>query len=91
VRVSEAEIAVLASAVVSALVKQGYVRPRVEESRLVDRVRTLLLDNVRAEQDLEEEAERLAEKHARQMVGMDQRKVVQGIKARLAKERGFQL
>jgi hypothetical protein len=46
---------------------------------------------VKAEQALEDEAERLAGKHARQTVGMDQRKIIEGIKARLAKERGFPL
>jgi hypothetical protein len=91
VRVNEAEISVLASAVVSALLQQGYVRPRVPDRQVVERVRTLLVDNMRTEQELEEEAEREAEKHARHMVGLDQRTVVQGIKARLAKKRGFQL
>ena len=33
----------------------------------------------------------LAEKHSRQMQGMDHRKVVLGIKQRIAKERGFAL
>ena len=41
--------------------------------------------------ELEEEAERLAESHARKMVGMDQRRVIQGIKERLARERNFAL
>lgn len=91
VRVNEAEISVLASAVFAALLQQGYVRPRVPERQIVDRIRALLADNLRTEQELEEEAEREAEKHARQMVGLDQRTVIQGIKARLAKKRGFQL
>jgi hypothetical protein len=91
VRVNEAEIGVLASAVVTALLQQGFVRPRVAERQVADRIRTLLIDNMRTEQEIEEEAEREAEKHARQMVGLDQRTVVQGIKARLAKKRGFQL
>jgi hypothetical protein len=46
---------------------------------------------MKAEEELEAEAERLARQHTRQMVGMDHRKVVDGIKARLAKERGFSL
>jgi hypothetical protein len=91
VRVSEAEIAVLASAVATALVRQGFVRPLVQERMIGERIRTLIVDNMRTEQALEEEAEREAEKHMRQMVGLDLRTVVQGIKARLAKKRGFQL
>jgi hypothetical protein len=90
-RVNEGEIGILASAIVRALLEQGFVHPKVERRALVERIRTLLLDNVRQEEALEEEAERLAEKHARQMAGMDQRKVILGIKQRLAKERGFQL
>lgn len=81
----------LAASVVRALVKQGYVQPAGSEADLVGRIQTLLLENLRAEQELEEEAERLAERHARQMAGMDQRRIIQGIKERLAKERGFTL
>ena len=33
----------------------------------------------------------MAAGHARQMVGMDQRRIVQGIMERLARERGFNL
>ncbi len=76
---------------VGALLKQGYVRPKVSEKQLTERVARLVTDNLRAEEALEKEAERLAEKHAGQMVGMDHRRIVQGIKARLARERGFSL
>ena len=91
VRVQSGEIRDLAEAVVHALLKQGYVHPTVSDKRLVDRITELLLENLRSEEALEKEAEQFAEKHARQMVGMDRYKVVQGIKARLAKERGFTL
>ena len=90
-RVNEAELSVLASAVFAALLQQGYVHPKVPEKQIVDRIRNLMIENMRIEQEIEEEAEREAEKHARQMVGMDQRTIIQGIKARLAKKRGFQL
>lgn len=74
-----------------ALLQQGYVQPTGNQADLVARIQALLLENLRAEQELEEEAERLAERHARQMAGMDQRKIIQGIKERLARERGFSL
>jgi hypothetical protein len=90
-RISEGFVARLAELTVSALLTQGYVHSKVPKSQLVDRVSRLLLENLQAEQALEDEAERLAAQHARDMVGMDQRKVVQGIKTRLAKERGFTL
>jgi hypothetical protein len=46
---------------------------------------------MRAEEELELEAERIAQKLGRQALGMDQRKIIDGIKQRLAKERGFSL
>lgn len=91
VRINEREIEFLAESVVRALLKQGFVRPKVAEKALVERIARLVLDNMRTESAIEEEAERLADKHARQMGGMDHRKIVQGIKDRLAKERGFVL
>jgi len=91
VRVNEAAIQRLADVIVRALLKQGFVHPKVAEAALVERVVRLVIDSAKAEQDLEEEAARLADKHARQLQGMDQRKIIQGIKERLAKERGFPL
>jgi hypothetical protein len=90
-RISEGFVGRLADLTVSALLIQGYVHPKVPKSQLIERVSRLLLQNLQAEQALEDEAEELAARHSRNMVGMDQRKVMQGIKTRLAKERGFTL
>jgi len=90
-RINEAEITRLADDVVRALLKQGFVKSKVDDKRLIARVSKLILDNLRAEEALEREAEELAEKLGRQAAGMDQRKLIEGIKARLAKERGFTL
>lgn len=90
-RINEAEITRLADVVVRALLKQGLVKTKVDEKQLVARVSRIILDNLRAEDALEQEAERLAEKLGRQALGLDQRKIIEGIKARLAKERGFTL
>ena len=90
-RVNEGALVRLADNVVQALVKSGFVKPKVGEKQLVDRIVRLLLDDLRAEDELEREAERIAEKLGRQALGMDQRKIIDGIKARLAKERGFTL
>ena len=90
-RINDGEVAQLAEAVVTALVKQGFVHPIANEKVLAARIGKLIVDTARAEQEIEEEAERLAAKHARQTSGMDQRKIVQGIKERLAKEKGFPL
>jgi hypothetical protein len=90
-RINEAEITRLADVVVQALLKQGRVKTKVNDKQLIARVSRIILDNLRAEDALEQEAERLAEKLGRQALGMDQRKIIEGIKARLAKERGFTL
>jgi hypothetical protein len=91
VRCSDAELRRLAEEIVRAILEQGLVHPKVAEAKLTERIHRLLLENMKAEEELEAEAERLARQHTRQMVGMDHRKVVDGIKARLAKERGFSL
>jgi hypothetical protein len=91
VRIFEGEIQRMAASVVSALLKQGFVHPTVGEKELRDRIAAILLENLKVEEALEREAEELADKHSRQSVGMDHRKIVAGIKARLAKERGFVL
>ncbi len=88
-RIPEAAINRLADQVVRAIAAPGFVVPKVPEKQLVERVARLLIENLRAEQELEEEAERAATKLGRQALGMDQRKLIEGIKVRLAKERGF--
>jgi hypothetical protein len=90
-RLREGELLALASAIVNALVKQGFVHAKCDPGVLRDRVRGLIARNLDEERALEEEAERLAESHARKMVGMDHRRIVQGIKERLARERDFAL
>lgn len=90
-RIIESEISRLADVVVRSLLKQGFIKAKVDEKKLIARISRLILDNLRAEEAIEMEAERLAEKLSRQAQGMDQRKIIEGLKARLAKERGFTL
>jgi hypothetical protein len=90
-RMSEARVAHLAADIAAAVSRLECVRLKAKEKDVADRIRRLIVENLKAEQALEEEAERLAAKHSRQMTGMDQRKIIEGIKARLAKERGFPL
>jgi len=90
-RISELEVSRLAELVIRALLRQGFVKAKVDDKQLVVRIRRLILDNLRVEEEIELEAEQLAQKLGRQALGMDQHKIVQGIKARLAKERGFTL
>jgi hypothetical protein len=81
----------MAESIVGALIEQGFVHLTVTREEVARRIYRLLLENFQTEQALEEEAENLARRHARQMAGMDQHKIIQGIKDRLAKERGFTL
>ncbi len=91
VRVREGELQSLAAAIVDALLKQGFVRPKRDAAVLRRRIVELIARNLEEERAIEEEAERLAATHARQMAGLDQRRIVQGIMERLARERGFSL
>lgn len=90
-KVREAGLQAIAGAIVDAMLRQGFVHPKQDAAVLQQRIVQLIADNLAAEQRLEEEAEQLAAAHARQMAGMDQRKIIQGIKERLARERGFSL
>ena len=90
-RVREGELQSLAAAIVDALLKQGFVHPKRDAAVLRQRIVELIARNLEEEREIEEEAERLAQTHARQMAGMDQRRVVQGIMERLARERDFSL
>src|SRR5690606_21339616 len=69
-RISEAEITRLAESVVRALLAGGFVVPKAGEKDLVARVARLLLDDLRAEEALELEAEEMARKLGRQALGM---------------------
>lgn len=90
-RINEARVVGLAADIAMALSKLECVRLTAKEKDVATRIARLIIENFRAEEAIEQEAERLAEKHARETAGMDQRKIIEGIKARLAKERGFSL
>jgi hypothetical protein len=90
-KIREGELQAIAAAIVKALLKQGFVHPKRDAAVVQRRIVELVIHNLDEEEALEREAEQLAESHARQMLGMDQRKIIQGIKERLARERGFSL
>jgi hypothetical protein len=90
-RIREGELQTLAKAIVDALLRQGFVQPKRDPTVLQTRIVELVAHNFEEERALEEEATRVAESHARKMAGMDQRRIIQGIKERLARERNFAL
>ncbi len=90
-RIPEERFNKLARSIVKALNAQGYVKAHVPESQLVERITRVFVDNMVEEQRIEEEAERMLNRLGRQAQGMDQRKILLGLKERIAKEKGFSL
>lgn len=90
-RARPVDIERVASAMVAAALKQGFFQPLADIAKLERRVVALINENFEQERKIEADAERLASVHAREMAGMDQRRIIQGIKERLAEERGFSL
>jgi len=91
-KLREPEMRRIAAAIIARLEKVGFLRLQntdraATEQRIVDALRA----NVRAEEEIEAEADRFAQSHSREMVGMDRHRVVQLVKTRIAKERGFTL
>jgi hypothetical protein len=88
---SEAQLRRLADAVVTGLLKGDHLELVGREQDLRDRFFAVLRDNFAEETKLESDAEAFADSHRREMAGMDRNKVVDLVKQRLAKERGFVL
>lgn len=91
VKLREAEIRRIASTIVARLEKAGLMRVTGGRDVLEQRIVAAFKANIRAEEDIEADAVRFAESHSRELVGMDRHKVLQLVKERLAKERGFTL
>lgn len=94
VRASSADIQRLSERIVEALLSQGYVKAKAEKAVLRRRISELILKNLEEEAALETEAEKLAQQHIRRSVGsagMDERRVIDMIKKKLAEDRGFSL
>jgi hypothetical protein len=91
-KLREPEMRRIAAATIARLEKAAFLRVQnadrsAAELRIVDALRA----NIRAEEEIEAEAERFAQSHSREMVGMDRYKMLQLVKTRIAKERGFTL
>lgn len=90
-RYSESLCRHAAQALVEALSEKGLVRLRADKQVVVEKLSAAFIGNFRQEEDLEKEAERMAEEHLRKAPGVDRHKVTQMIKQRLAEERRFTL
>jgi len=87
----EPELRRAASRVVRSLLAQDLLTSVEKPEALEQRVLDAFLKNMREEDDLVRDAERMLADLSRQSTGMDQRKLLQKIKEKLAKDRGFVL
>jgi len=81
----------IASLVLTRLEKAGSLRIAGNRAAVEQRIVAAIRGNIRAEEDIELAAARFAESHSRELVGMDRHKILQMVKERIAKERGFSL
>jgi len=90
-KLRDGEMQRIATSVLTRLEKAGMLRITKNRTAVEQRIVAALRANIRAEEDIEAAAERFAESHSRELVGMDRHKVLQLVKERIAKERGFTL
>ena len=90
-KLRDGEMQRIATSVLARLEKAGVLRIVSNRAALEQRIVATLRANIRAEEEIEAEAARFAESHSRELVGMDRYKVLQLVKERIAKERGFTL
>lgn len=90
-RVRPGQVQALAQAIVDGLLKRDLMEPKADPVTIQQRVADLLYRNFEEEAELEREAEEMADRYVRGREDLDRRKVVLGIKERLARERGFVL
>lgn len=90
-KLRDAEMTRIATSIVSRLEKAGLLRVTGNRANVEQRIVAALRANIREEEDIEAAAVRFAESHSRELVGMDRHKILQMVKERIAKERGFTL
>ena len=90
-RYSEDHCRLVADALVTTLSDKSMVQLGAERSQVVEKVVRALLDNFRQEEQLQRDAEQLAEAHLQVGQGVDRHRVIQMITKRLAEERNFVL
>jgi hypothetical protein len=90
-KLRDGEMQRIATSVLTRLEKAGLLRIAKNRAAVEQRIVAGFRANIREEEDIEAAAERFAESHSRDLVGMDRHKVLQLVKDRIAKERGFTL
>lgn len=90
-KLREPEMKRIAAAIIARLEKAEMMRITGIRDAVEQRIIGAFKANIRAEEELELEAKRFAVSHERDLVGMDRHRVLQLVKERLAKEKGFTL
>jgi hypothetical protein len=90
-KLRDGEMQRIATSMLTRLEKAGLLRIASNRAAVEQRIVAAFRANIREEEDIEVAAERFAESHSRDLVGMDRHKVLQLVKERIAKERGFTL
>jgi hypothetical protein len=90
-KLRDGEMQRITTSVLTRLEKAGLLRIASNRTAVEQRIVAALRANIRAEEEIEAEAARFADSHSRDLVGMDRHKVLQLVKERIAKERGFTL
>lgn len=92
-RLKDEQISKLAERILEALTAAGLITLKTERGKVLDGIRKAVAADVKGEEDLEREAERLLEQTLRSMggAGIDRHKMLKMIKDRLAKEKGIVL
>lgn len=89
-RLKEEQIDKLAARITAVLADTTLAEAKVEQTRIHDCIRKVILADLKAEDDLEKEAEALLEKTLRAMGGggdIDRHKMLRMIKSKLAQEK----
>jgi hypothetical protein len=89
--ITDAQIDALANHLVNGLIARGSIKPKVSEKDLVACVVELMSSNFETEAQIDNEADRMAEEHARQDPRLDVTLLRGKIRQRLAEKKGFTL
>ncbi len=94
-RPTQAEIGQVVVTLVERLVRSGCITVRGSRRDLDRRIANVLMENFRAEEEIERDARAMAEEiertHGRETMGMNKQKIIALVRERLAKERGVVL
>lgn len=93
-RLKDEQIARLAERLLEGLSTAGLVTLKAERGKVLDSIKRAVAADIKGEEDLEKEAERLLEQTLRSMgggAGIDRHRMLKMIKDKLAKDRGVVL